>query len=57
MLRSRTEEQTTLDDVVAELARKRQAVSTSAFFATAEHVSGLDLGSFQRNNVEPILKR
>ncbi|MEN8160494.1 MAG: hypothetical protein ABFS41_10525 [Myxococcota bacterium] len=57
LLRSRTEEQKTLDDVVAELARKQQAVSTSAFFATAEQVSGLDLGSFQRNNVKPILRR
>jgi hypothetical protein len=42
---------------VAELARTRQAVSTAAFFATAERVSGLDLGAFQRNRVEPILRR
>jgi hypothetical protein len=57
LLRSRTEEQTTLDDVVAELARKPGSVSTAVFFATAEQVSGLDLGSFQANSVEPILKR
>jgi hypothetical protein len=56
-LRGRTEEQTNLDDVVAELARKRQAVSTAAFFATAEQVSGLDLSAFQRSKVEPILRR
>jgi predicted metalloprotease with PDZ domain len=56
-LRGRTEQQKNLDDVVAELTRKRQAVSTSAFRSTAEHVSGLDLGEFFRTQVEPILKR
>jgi predicted metalloprotease with PDZ domain len=56
-LRGRTEELKNLDDVVAELARTRQAVSTAAFFATAERVSGLDLSAFQRNRVEPILRR
>lgn len=56
-LRGRTEQQKTLDDVVAELTRKRQAVSTSAFHTTAEHVSGLDLDEFFRSKVDPILKR
>jgi len=56
-LRGRTEQQKNLDDVVAELTRKRQAVSTSAFHTTAEHVSGLDLDEFFRSKVEPILKR
>ena len=56
-LRGRTEQQKNLDDVVAELARKRQAVSTSALHATAEHVSGLDLDEFFRTKVEPILQR
>lgn len=56
-LRSRTEQQKTLDDVVAELARKRQAVSTSALHATAEHVSGLELDEFFGSKVDPILKR
>jgi hypothetical protein len=56
-LRGRTEQQKNLDDVVAELARKRQAISTSAFRSTAEHVSGLDLDAFFRTRVEPILKR
>ena len=37
-LRARSEQQKTLDDVVAELARKRLAVSTSTFQATAEQV-------------------
>ena len=55
-LRGRTEQQKNLDDVVAELARKRQAVSTAAFRSTAEHVSGLDLGEFFRTKVAPILK-
>jgi hypothetical protein len=56
-LRGRTEQQKNLDDVVAELTRKRQAVSTSAFHTTAEHVSGLDLDEFFRSKVDPILKR
>jgi hypothetical protein len=56
-LRGRTEELKNLDDVVAELARKRQGISTAVFFATAEQVSGLDLGAFRRNKVEPILRR
>jgi hypothetical protein len=56
-LRSRTEQQKTLDDVVAELARKRLAVSTSTFQATAEQVSGLELDDFFRTRVEPILER
>jgi predicted metalloprotease with PDZ domain len=56
-LRGRTEQQKNLDDVVAELARKRQAISTSAFRSTAEHVSGLDLDEFFRSKVDPILKR
>ena len=56
-LRSRSEQQKTLDDVVAELARRRLAVSTSTFQNTAEQVSGLDLDDFFRNKVEPILER
>jgi predicted metalloprotease with PDZ domain len=56
-LRSRTEQQKNLDDVVAELARRRQAVSTSAFHSTAEHVSGLDLDAFFESKVAPVLKR
>jgi hypothetical protein len=56
-LRARTEQQKTLDDVVAELARKRQAVSTSSFQATAEQISGLELDDFFRTKVEPILER
>jgi hypothetical protein len=56
-LRARTEQQKTLDDVVAELARKRVSVSTSTFQATAEQVSGLELDDFFRTQVEPILER
>jgi hypothetical protein len=56
-LRARTEQQKTLDDVVAELARRRQAVSTSSFQATAEQISGLELDEFFRTKVEPILER
>ena len=56
-LRARTEQQKTLDDVVAELARKRQAVSTASFRATAEHVSGLDLDAFFQSQVAPMLQR
>jgi hypothetical protein len=56
-LRARTEQQKTLDDVVAELARRRQAVSTSSFQATAEQISGLELDDFFRTKVEPILER
>ena len=56
-LRSRTEQQKTLDDVVAELTRKRQPVSTASFRATAEQVSGLELGAFFKAQVEPILER
>jgi len=56
-LRGRTEQQKTLDDVVAELARKRQAVSTASFQATAEQISGLELDDFFRTKVEPILER
>jgi hypothetical protein len=55
-LRARTEQQKTLDDVVAELARRRQAVSTSSFQATAEQISGLELDEFFRTKVEPILE-
>jgi len=56
-LRGRTEQQKTLDDVVAELARKRQPISTASFQATAEQVSGLELDGFFRTQVEPILER
>lgn len=56
-LRARSEQQKTLDDVVAELARKRLAVSTSTFHATAEQVSGLELDDFFRTKVDPILER
>jgi len=56
-LRARTEQQKTLDDVVAELTRKRQAVSTSSFQATAEQISGLELDDFFKTKVEPILER
>jgi hypothetical protein len=56
-LRGRTEQQKTLDDVVAELARKRAGVSTSSFLTTAERVSGIQLDDFFRTRVEPILKR
>jgi hypothetical protein len=56
-LRARTEQQKTLDDVVAELARRRQAVSTASFQATAEQISGLELDEFFRTKVEPILER
>ncbi len=56
-LRARTEHQKNLDDVVAELARKRQPVSTASFHATAEHVSGLDLDAFFRGQVAPLLQR
>jgi hypothetical protein len=56
-LRGRTEQQKTLDDVVAELARKRQAVSTASFQTTAEQVSGLELDAFFKSQVEPILER
>ena len=56
-LRSRTEQQKTLDDVVAELARKRQPVSTASFRASAEQVSGLALDAFFASQVEPILER
>jgi hypothetical protein len=56
-LRARTEQQKTLDDVVAELSRKRLAVSTSTFQSTAEQVSGLDLDEFFNTRVEPILQR
>jgi predicted metalloprotease with PDZ domain len=56
-LRARTEQQKTLDDVVAELAHKRLAVSTSTFQSTAEQVSGLDLDAFFQTRVEPILER
>jgi hypothetical protein len=56
-LRARTEQQKTLDDVVAELTRKRLAVSTSTFQSTAEQVSGIDLDPFFETRVEPILER
>jgi hypothetical protein len=56
-LRERTEDQRTLDDVVAEIARGRMAISTSTFKATAEQVSGLDLDGFFDARVLPILKR
>jgi hypothetical protein len=56
-LRARTEHQKNLDDVVAELARKRQPVSTTSFRATAEHVSGLDLDAFFQSRVAPLLQR
>jgi hypothetical protein len=56
-LRGRTEQQKTLDDVVAEMTRKHMAVSTSTFRATAEQVSGLDLSGFFDTRVTPILKR
>jgi hypothetical protein len=56
-LRSRTEQQKNLDDVVAELARKRAAVSTATFQAAAEQVSGLELDDFFRTRVTPILER
>lgn len=56
-LRARTEQQKTLDDVVAELARKRLAVSTASFQSTAEQVSGLELDDFFRTRVDPILER
>ncbi|MGH7288309.1 MAG: hypothetical protein ACREI8_09865, partial [Myxococcota bacterium] len=56
-LRARTEHQKNLDDVVAELARKRQPVSTATFRATAEHVSGLDLDGFFESRVLPLLQR
>jgi hypothetical protein len=56
-LRARTEQQKNLDDVVAELARNRQAVSTASFQATAESVSGIELDAFFRAKVEPILQR
>jgi hypothetical protein len=56
-LRGRTEQQKTLDDVVAELARRRQPVSTASFRAIAEQVSGLDLAAFFAREVEPILER
>jgi hypothetical protein len=56
-LRSRTEQQKTLDDVVAEVARRRQGVSTSSFRTAAEQVSGLELDAFFRREVEPILER
>jgi len=56
-LRGRTEQQKNLDDVVAELSRRRQPVSTSSFQATAEQVSGLELDAFFANRVTPILKR
>lgn len=56
-LRARTEQQKTLDDVVAELARRRASISTSTFETTAEQVSGLPLDEFFRSQVEPILER
>ena len=56
-LRARTEQQKNLDDVVAELARRHQGVSTASFRATAEQISGLDLGEFFRTKVDPILQR
>ena len=56
-LRARTEQQKTLDDVVAELARRHVGISTASFQATAEQVSGLPLGDFFRTKVTPILKR
>jgi hypothetical protein len=56
-LRARSEQQKTLDDVVAELARKRLSVSTSSFQSTAEQVSGLELDAFFDARVEPILQR
>ena len=56
-LRARTEHQKNLDDVVAELARKRQPVSTASFRATAERVSGLDLDAFFQSRVAPLLQR
>jgi len=56
-LRGRTEQQKNLDDVVAELTRKRQGVSTASFQATAERVSGVDLDAFFRDRVAPLLER
>jgi len=56
-LRARTEQQKNLDDVVAELARKRKGISTASFKATAERVSGIDLDAFFREKVMPILDR
>ena len=56
-LRARTEQQKNLDDVVAELARRHQGVSTASFQVTAEQISGLDLGEFFRTKVDPILER
>ncbi len=55
-LRARTEQQKTLDDVVAELARKHIGISTATFQATAEQVSGLELDDFFRTKVTPILE-
>jgi predicted metalloprotease with PDZ domain len=50
-IRAQTSGRMSLDSVVAVLARQLTPVTTAGFQATAEKVTGLDLGSFFRSNV------
>lgn len=50
-IRRETNERMSLDPVAAVLARQREPVTTAGFRATAERVTGLDLGSFFRTRV------
>jgi predicted metalloprotease with PDZ domain len=51
LIRRETDERMNLDAVVAVLARQQEPVTTAGFRATAEKVTGLDLGSFFRTRV------
>jgi len=53
-IRSETSDRVTLDAVVAVLARQAAPVTTAGFRATAEKVSGLDLGGFFRSRVGQV---
>jgi hypothetical protein len=50
-IRAETSGRLSLDPVVAVLARQLEPVTTAGFKATAERVTGLDLGAFFRANV------
>lgn len=51
LIRSETSDRVSLDAVVAVLARQQAPVTTAGFRATAEGVTGLDLGGFFRSRV------
>jgi predicted metalloprotease with PDZ domain len=53
-IRSETSDRVSLDAVVAVLARQQAPVTTAGFRATAERVTGLDLGAFFRSRVGQV---